>query len=119
MAPQDKNTLSSFIWSIAELLRGDVKPSEYARVILPFVVLRRLDCVLAATKEEVITASETLPDDMDDAMRDRMLTSIVGPNARIYNRSRLTFETMRRQDAGQLRANLTDYITKFSGNARS
>ncbi|RDC73107.1 hypothetical protein DLJ49_08330 [Rhodovulum sp. 12E13] len=40
MAPQDKNTLSSFIWPIAELPRGDVNPSEYARVILPFVVLR-------------------------------------------------------------------------------
>jgi len=39
--------LSSFIWSVADLLRGDYKQSEYGRVILPFTVLRRLDCVLA------------------------------------------------------------------------
>lgn len=45
--------LSSFIWSVADLLRGDYKQSEYGRVILPFTVLRRLDCVLADTKEAV------------------------------------------------------------------
>ena len=42
--------LSSFIWSVADLLRGDYKQSEYGKVILPFTVLRRLDCVLEATK---------------------------------------------------------------------
>ncbi|MBP6830766.1 MAG: SAM-dependent DNA methyltransferase [Deltaproteobacteria bacterium] len=46
--------LSSFIWSIAELLRGDYKQSEYGKVILPFTVLRRLDCVLEATKAAVL-----------------------------------------------------------------
>ena len=46
--------LSSLIWSVADLLRGDYKPSEYGRVILPFTVLRRLDCVLAPTKAEVL-----------------------------------------------------------------
>jgi type I restriction enzyme M protein len=45
--------LSSFIWSVADLLRGDYKQSEYGRVILPFTVLRRLDCVLEATKPAV------------------------------------------------------------------
>mgnify|MGYP002149111353 CR=1 FL=1 len=45
--------LSSFIWSIAELLRGDYKQSEYGKVILPFTVLRRLDCVLEPTKKAV------------------------------------------------------------------
>ena len=40
--------LSSFIWSVADLLRGDYKQSEYGKVILPFTVLRRLDCVLEA-----------------------------------------------------------------------
>lgn len=45
--------LSSFIWSIADLLRGDYKQSEYGKVILPFTVLRRLDCVLENTKAAV------------------------------------------------------------------
>jgi type I restriction enzyme M protein len=46
--------LSSFIWSVADLLRGDYKQSEYGRVILPFTVLRRLDCVLETTKDAVL-----------------------------------------------------------------
>src|SRR3977135_3580687 len=46
--------LSSFIWSVADLLRGDYKQSEYGKVILPFTVLRRLDCVLEKTKAAVL-----------------------------------------------------------------
>jgi type I restriction enzyme M protein len=48
-------SLSAFIWSVADLLRGDYKQSEYGKVILPFTVLRRLDCVLESTKEAVLT----------------------------------------------------------------
>ena len=44
--------LSSFIWSVADLLRGNYKQSEYGKVILPFTVLRRLDCVLEADEGE-------------------------------------------------------------------
>src|SRR5688572_16352034 len=51
--------LSSFIWSVADLLRGDYKQSEYGKVILPFTVLRRLDCVLEATKPAVLAEKET------------------------------------------------------------
>jgi type I restriction enzyme M protein len=50
--------LSSFIWSVADLLRGDYKQSEYGKVILPFTVLRRLDCVLEATKPAVLKELE-------------------------------------------------------------
>ena len=50
--------LSSFIWSVADLLRGDYKQSEYGKVILPFTVLRRLDCVLDATKPAVLAEKE-------------------------------------------------------------
>ncbi len=50
--------LSSFIWSVADLLRGDYKQSEYGKVILPFTVLRRLDCVLEATKADVLAEIE-------------------------------------------------------------
>ncbi len=46
--------LSSFIWSVADLLRGDYKQSEYGKVILPFTVLRRLDCVLEKSKPRVL-----------------------------------------------------------------
>jgi type I restriction enzyme M protein len=50
----NQQSLSAFIWSVADLLRGDYKQSEYGKVILPFTVLRRLDCVLESTKEAVL-----------------------------------------------------------------
>lgn len=48
---------ADFIWSVADLLRGDYRQSEYGKVILPFTVLRRLDCVLEPTKEAVLAFS--------------------------------------------------------------
>ena len=48
------SNLSGFLWSVADLLRGDYKQSDYGKVILPFTVLRRLDCVLEATKPAVL-----------------------------------------------------------------
>ena len=54
----NQQTLSAFIWSVADLLRGDYKQSDYGKVILPFTVLRRLDCVLEATKPAVLAELE-------------------------------------------------------------
>ena len=51
----------SFIWSIAEILRGNYKQSEYGKVVLPFTVLRRLDCVLEPTKDKVLEQLKNLP----------------------------------------------------------
>lgn len=62
--------LSGFAWSIAEILRGDFKQSEYGKVILPFVVLRRLDCILEASKPKVLEATKSLPEGVDEATRD-------------------------------------------------
>jgi type I restriction enzyme M protein len=58
MAQAITPNLSSFIWSVADLLRGDYKQSDYGKVILPFTVLRRLDCVLEATKPAVLAELE-------------------------------------------------------------
>jgi len=54
------NNHAGLIWSIADLLRGDYKRSEYGRVILPLVVLRRLDCVLEPTKQQVLARLEAV-----------------------------------------------------------
>lgn len=110
--------LSSFIWSIAEILRGDFKQSEYGKVILPFIVMRRLDCILEASKDAVLKAVEGLTDDIDDQTKDMILFGAVGGNIKVYNLSRFTFERLHGQDAGQLHQNLIDYITKFSPNVR-
>ena len=78
MSSADVKSLGSFVWSIAELLRGDFKQSEYGKVILPFVVLRRLDCILEETKPAVLEMAATLPEDMDDEARDTLLSGVVG-----------------------------------------
>lgn len=114
----DIKSLGSFVWSIAELLRGDFKQSEYGKVILPFVVLRRLDCILEASKPAVLDMASSLPADMDDDARDTLLSGVVGQDIRIYNLSRFTFGSLKGQDAKDIHKNLIDYITKFSGNVR-
>lgn len=111
-------SLSSFAWSIAEILRGDFKQSEYGKVILPFVVLRRLDCILEKSKTAVLKAAEKLPKNVDDDTRDMILFGAAGPDIKAYNLSRFTFASLKGQDARQLHDNLVDYITKFSGNVR-
>jgi len=116
MSNSDIKSLGSFVWSIAELLRGDFKQSEYGKVVLPFVVLRRLDCILTPTKDTVLSLVETLPHDMDEIARSQVLFVASGISA--YNASRFTFEKIRQQQASDVHKNLTDFITKFSPNVR-
>ena len=118
MSSNDIKSLGSFVWSIAELLRGDFKQSEYGKVILPFVVLRRLDCILEETKQAVLDMAASLPADMDDEARDTLLSGTVGQDIRLYNLSRFTFGSLKTQDAKDIHKNLIDYVTKFSGNVR-
>jgi type I restriction enzyme M protein len=114
----DNQNLGSFVWSIAEILRGDFKQSEYGKVVLPFVVLRRLDCILAETKDAVLQQEKTLSKGVDDETRDMILFGAAGSKIRVYNTSRFTFETLKGQDPSQLHENLLDYITRFSPNVR-
>ncbi len=118
MAKADIQAQSAFVWSVAEILRGDFKQSEYGKVILPFVVLRRLDCILEDSKDAVLSAARSLPDGVDEATRDMILSGAVGGNVKVYNLSAFTFAKLKGQDPGQLHQNLVDYITKFSGNVR-
>ena len=118
MSNQDIKSQSAFVWSIAETLRGDFKQSEYGKVVLPFVVMRRLDCILEGTKSEVLKLASSLPEDMDDEARDRILFETAGQNFQVYNQSQFTFASLRGQDAKDIHRNLLDYVTKFSPNVR-
>ena len=104
-----------FIWSIAELLRGDYKQSEYGKVVLPFTVLRRLDCVLVPTKDAVQAQLENLPENIDDTMRETMLNMASGNN--FHNTSPFTFERLL-DDPDNIAANLNNMINGFSYDAR-
>ena len=117
-ATPDIKSLSGFVWSIAEILRGDFKQSEYGKVILPFVVMRRLDCILEPTKTAVLAAHKSLPTGVDEETQDMILFGAAGDGIKVYNTSELTFDKLRGQDARQLHANLIDYIRCFSPNVR-
>jgi type I restriction enzyme M protein len=104
----------NFIWSIAELLRGDYKRSEYGKVILPFTVLRRLDCVLKKTKEKVLAKKKKF-EAMNMTNMDPFLNRTAGYN--FHNRSRFDFEKLL-DDPNNIRDNLINYINGFSANAR-
>lgn len=118
MSRETSNTHAAFIWSIADLLRGDFKQSEYGKIVLPFTILRRLDCLLEATKQDVLDAAKDLPNEMDDQMRMTILSDVAQAGGQIYNQSRFTFASLRQQDAAQLRTNLVDYLTGFNPNVR-
>jgi len=105
----------SFIWSIAETLRGSYKQSDYGKVVLPFTVLRRLDCVLEPTKETVLAKIETLPTNVDDTMRELMLNMASGQN--FHNTSPYTFAKLL-DDPHNIAANLNNMINGFSADAR-
>ena len=57
---QSTNNLASYIWSLADLLRGDFKQSQYGRIILPFTLLRRLECVMQPSKAAVLAEAQRL-----------------------------------------------------------
>ncbi|OUT24804.1 type I restriction-modification system DNA methylase (HsdM), partial [Acinetobacter nosocomialis P020] len=58
MTNNNFSQIASFIWSVADLLRGDFKQSQYGRIILPFTLLRRLECVLEESKAAVLAEHE-------------------------------------------------------------
>lgn len=105
----------AFIWSVADLLRGDYKASDFGKVILPLVVLRRLDCVLETTKQAVLDRAKSVPETATATMRDTILNSAAGQS--FHNVSPYTFARLK-AEPDQLEANLTNYLNGFSSNIR-
>jgi len=103
-----------FIWSVADLLRGPYRPNQYKNVMLPLTVLRRLDCVLAPTKEAVLEANAAWGS-KGEGIRDAKLCRITG--LPFYNISPYTFEKLK-GDPDNIAANLVHYIKGFSSRAR-
>ena len=104
---------AAFIWSVADLLRGNYKPSEYGKVILPLTVLRRLDCVLEPTKADVVTAYGKMKNKVQNL--DPILMNESGEQ--FYNVSELTLPRIL-DDAPNIADNLREYIARFSPGAR-
>jgi hypothetical protein len=104
---------AAFIWSIANLLRGPYKPAEYGPVILPFTVLRRLDCVLEPTKQKVLDRHATMAN--SKVPEEIVLPTIAGQS--FYNTSAYDLAKLGGDPAGT-RLNLINYINGFSPNVR-
>ena len=104
----------SFLWGVADLIRDSFKRGKYQDVILPLTVLRRLDCVLAPTKEQVLARQAELRErGLEDLDRQLCIAS----GFAFYNTSRYDFDKLL-ADAPQLAANLRNYIVGFSRNMR-
>jgi type I restriction enzyme M protein len=104
----------SFIWSVADLLRGPYKPHQYGRVILPLTVLRRLDCVLEPTKAKVLEKHAALK---DSKIKDPepILNKVAGHS--FHNTSKLNFQKLK-GEPDKAAQNLSHYIKSFSSRAR-
>lgn len=106
-------SISALIWSTADLLRGDYKQSDYGKIILPFTLLRRLECVLEPTREAVLVefdARKNLNVPMEQFL-------VRKSNNSFYNTSKYTLSKLM-ADPNNIRDNLESYITSFSANAR-
>ncbi|TOB56578.1 type I restriction-modification system subunit M [Vibrio parahaemolyticus] len=115
------NNLAAFIWSVADLLRGDFKQSQYGRVILPFTLLRRLECVLEPSKDAVVTEHErikamNLPEEAQEKFLLRATQSPTQPDGlSFFNTSPMNLGKMGQSN---IKANLEKYVQSFSKDAR-
>ena len=106
-------SISALIWSTADLLRGDYKQSDYGRVILPFTLLRRLECVLDATRDAVIAEYEARKN-LGIPLEQFLIRK---SNNSFYNTSTFTLQKLL-ADSNNIADNLESYINNFSANAR-
>ncbi|MCA4918643.1 MAG: SAM-dependent DNA methyltransferase [Roseomonas sp.] len=112
-ASANTQSLSGLIWSVADLLRGDYKPHDYGKVILPFTVLRRLDCVLAPTKAAVL--AEQAAKEAQGLNPEPFLLRLTG--VPFANTSSLDMKRLM-GDQDNIATNLASYIQGFSPAVR-
>ncbi|UZM12932.1 type I restriction-modification system subunit M [Pseudomonas kielensis] len=113
MNTENHSQTAAFLWSIADLLRGDFKQSQYGRIILPFTLLRRMECVLAPTKDAVIRESYA-QEGRPDTVREMYMLRAAG-GLQFFNASSLTLGTL---SDTQTAADLMSYVQSFSKDAR-
>ncbi|WP_048438054.1 class I SAM-dependent DNA methyltransferase [Caenimonas sp. SL110] len=110
---QNFSELANFLWSVADLLRGDYKQSDYGKVILPFTLLRRLDCVLEGTKKDVLAEHAKRKEsgvNLDPFLKRKSKEAF-------YNTSAFTLPGLL-ADQKHIRQNLVAYLGEFSEDAR-
>ena len=112
---QETNNLAADLWTLADLLRGDFKQSQYGRVILPFALLRRLECVLESSKPAVLTeVAKVEKMAIAEEAKEKLLLRATG-DLSFFNTSPMDLSTL--GESG-IKANLERYIQCFSKDAR-
>ena len=101
---------ANFLWSIADLLRGDYKQAEYGKVILPFTILRRLDCLLAKTKAPILQQYDNIKAQSESVI-DKILNSKSGFKY-FHNHSKYDFEKLL-AEPNFIKQNLNNYLAGF------
>jgi type I restriction enzyme M protein len=112
MAPQGFQDKVAFVWKVADKLRGTFKQHEYGSVMLPLLVLRRMDAVLAPTKDAVLAKAASFASTGEG--EDALLKKVAGH--RFYNTAPWTFATLLNDDKN-LSDNLATYIRRLSRDA--
>jgi len=112
MNSEQHSQTAAFIWSVADLLRGDFKQSQYGRIILPFTLLRRLECVLEPTKTAVLAAAQE-HQNKPDPVREKLLLRASGQP--FFNASQLNLGSLSDTQTGD---DLMSYVQAFSQDAR-
>ncbi len=112
---QTPNNLASYCWSIADLLRGDFKQSQYGRIILPFTLLRRLEGVLEETKDAVIVEHERVQGlNLPEEAQEKLILRATG-GLSFFNTSKMDLSKL---GENGIKDNLLSYIQSFSSDAR-
>jgi len=112
---QSTNNLAAEIWALADLLRGDFKQSQYGRVILPFTLLRRLECVLEASKDAVLDEFDRLQSsNFPESAHEKLLLNATG-DLSFFNTSKMDLSKL---GEANIAANLNSYVSGFSADAR-
>jgi len=115
MTQKNTTNLAAYIWSLADLLRGDFKQSQYGRIILPFTLLRRLEGVLEDSKEAVLAEHERVQQmGLPEEAQEKLLLRATG-GLSFFNISKMDLSKL--GEAG-LKDNLESYIQGFSQDAR-
>lgn len=109
------NEISEFIWNIKEHIRDEYAEKDYEDVILPFTLLRRIDCVLEGTHENVVKVNEKFKDKADTEVLDQLLKKAAGQN--FYNKSDYTLLGLTK-DPNNIGANFDAYLNGFSANIK-
>lgn len=115
MFKMDFSQTAAFIWSVADLLRGDFKQSQYGRIILPFALLRCLKCVLENNKDAVVMEAQKIQAmHLPEEAQEKLILRATGGLA-FFNTSPMNLSNLGQKD---IRDNLGNYIQSFSGDAR-